>query len=68
MSVERQSGRAYSQRTFDFEATGETLRHDQDGKDRIQPLRCEESQSLAASDPARALTANLMEEVTDRKT
>lgn len=62
MGAERQQGRAY-QRTFDFEGQVETLRHDQGGDDGIRPARLEEPQTPTASDPARALTERLMEEV-----
>jgi RNA-directed DNA polymerase len=62
MGAERQQGRAY-QRTFDFEGQAETLRHDQGGDDGIRPARPEEPQTPTASDPARALTDRLMEEV-----
>lgn len=62
MDAERQQGRAY-QRTFDFEGQAETPRHDQDGDDGIRPVRSEEPQTPTASDPARALTERLMEEV-----
>lgn len=62
MDAERQQGRAY-QLTFDFEGQAETPRHDQGGDDGIRPARSEEPQTSAASDPARALTDRLMEEV-----
>lgn len=62
MGAERQQGRAY-QRTFDFEGPAETLRHDQGGDDGIRPARPEEPQTPTASDPARALTDRLVEEV-----
>ena len=62
MGAERQQGRAY-QLTFDFEGDTETLRHDQGGDDGIRPARPEEPQTPTASDPARALTERLMEEV-----
>jgi len=62
MGAERQQGRAY-QRTFDFEGTEEALRHGQGGDDGIRPARPEEPQTSTASDPARALTERLMEEV-----
>jgi RNA-directed DNA polymerase len=62
MGAERQQGRAY-QRTFDFEGPAETLRHDRGGDDGIRPARPEEPQTPTASDPARALTERLMEEV-----
>lgn len=62
MSAERQQGGAY-QLTFDFEGQAETRRHDQGGDDGIRPARPEEPQTPTASDPARALTDRLMEEV-----
>ncbi len=62
MDAERQQGRAY-QLTFDFEGTAETPRHDQGGDDGIRPARPEEPQTPTASDPTRALTERLMEEV-----
>jgi RNA-directed DNA polymerase len=63
MSAERQQGRAY-QLTFDFEGAAEILRHGQGGDDGIRPAQLEEPQTPTASDPARALTERLMEEVT----
>lgn len=66
MSVEQQQGGDY-QRTFDFEGSDESLRPGQNGEDGLQPVRCEERQSLTALTPARALTASLMEEVTNRE-
>jgi len=66
MSVEQQQGGDY-QRTFDFEGLEEAPRPGQNGEDRIQPVRREERQSLTALTPARALTASLMEEVTNRE-
>jgi RNA-directed DNA polymerase len=62
MGEERQQGRAY-QLTFDFEGLAETPRHDQGSDDGIRPVRPEEPQTPTASDPARALTERLMEEV-----
>ena len=62
MDVGRQQGKSY-QMTFDFEGCAGPLRHDQGGEDGIQPARFEESQTSTASDPARALTNRLMEEV-----
>lgn len=64
MGVERQQGEFYQPSLF--EATEENPRPDQDGKDRIRSVRPEEPQASAALDPARALTGNLMEEVTER--
>ena len=49
-----------------FEELEEDLRPDQDGEARSQSVRREEPQASAASDPARALSVNLMEEVTNR--
>lgn len=62
MGVERQQGGFYQ--AFLFEEWAESSRPDQDGKDRIRSVRFEEPQASAASAPARALTVNLMEEVT----
>jgi RNA-directed DNA polymerase len=62
MDAERQQGWAY-QLTFDFEGHVGALRHDQGGDDGIRPARPEEPQTSTASDPARALTERLMEEV-----
>jgi RNA-directed DNA polymerase len=62
MGAERQQGRAY-QLTLDFEGTEEAPRHGQGGDDGIRPARPEEPQTPTASDPARALTERLMEEV-----
>src|SRR5277367_4345395 len=64
MGVERQQGRPYQR--FLFPELEEDLRPDQDGKARSQSVRPEEPQASAASDPARALSVNLMEEVTKR--
>jgi RNA-directed DNA polymerase len=60
MGVERQQD-GFCQ-AFLFEGWTEDPRPDRDGKDRIRSVRPEEPQTSAASDPARALTANLMEE------
>jgi len=62
MNVERQQGGFYQ--PFLFEDWAESPRPGQDGKDRIRSVRPEEPQAFAASEPARALTASLMEEVT----
>ncbi len=62
MGVERQQGRFYQPSLF--EGWEESLRPDQDGEARSLSVRPEEPQASAASDPARALTVNLMEEVT----
>src|SRR5205814_2077203 len=64
MGVERQQGGFY-QRLL-FEEWEEKPRHDQDGEARSLSVRHEEPQTSAASDPARALSVHLMEEVTDR--
>jgi len=64
MGVERQQGRCY-QRSL-FEGLEEDLRPDQDGEARSLSVRSEEPQASAASDPARALSVSLMEEVTER--
>lgn len=65
MDVERQQGGFYQ--PFLFEEWAESPRPGQDGKDRIRSVRHEEPQAFAASEPARALSANLMEEVTRRE-
>jgi len=62
MDVERQQGGFYQ--AFLFEEWAENPRPGQDGEDRIRSVRNEEPQTSAASSPARALTVNLMEEVT----
>jgi len=64
MGVERQQGGHYQPALF--EDWQESPRPDQDGEARSLSVRPEEPQASAASDPARALTVNLMEEVTDR--
>jgi len=64
MGVERQQGGHY-QRSL-FEGLEESSRPDQDGGARSLSVRPEEPQAFAASEPARALNANLMEEVTER--
>ena len=64
MGAERQQGGFYQ--AFLFEDWEEKPRHDQDGEARSLSARHEESQAATALDPARALTVNLMEEVTDR--
>jgi RNA-directed DNA polymerase len=63
MGAERQQGRPYQR--FLFPELEEDLRHDQDGEARSLSVRREEQQTPTASDPARALAVNLMEEVTD---
>lgn len=65
MNVERQPGEVY-QRRFEFEASAETARPGDVGEGGTRPESREEPQAFAASDPARALTENLMEEVTHR--
>ena len=62
MGVERQQGGDYQ--PFLFEDWPETPRPGQGGEARSLSARCEEPQSFTASDPARALTVSLMEEVT----
>jgi RNA-directed DNA polymerase len=64
MGVERQPGRFYQKSLIEW--LEESLRLDQDGEARSRSVRPEEPQASAASEPARALTANLMEEVTSR--
>jgi RNA-directed DNA polymerase len=64
MGVERQQGGFYQ--AFLFEEWEEKPRHDQGGEARSLSVRHEEPQTATALDPARALTVNLMEEVTDR--
>jgi RNA-directed DNA polymerase len=61
MGAERQQGKPY-QRLL-FPELEEGLRHGHSGEGGTGPGRTEESQTLAASDPARALTQRLMEEV-----
>lgn len=61
MGVERQQGRPYQ--PFLFGDWQEDLRHGQPGEGGTGPGRPEESQAPTASDPARALTERLMEEV-----
>jgi RNA-directed DNA polymerase len=64
MGVERQQGRSYQRSLIEW--LEESLRPDQDGEARSRSVRSEEPQASAASEPARALKANLMEEVTSR--
>jgi RNA-directed DNA polymerase len=64
MGVERQQGGFYQRSLFEW--IEENARPDQDGEARSQSVRPEEPQASAASDPARALSVNLMEEVTRR--
>jgi RNA-directed DNA polymerase len=64
MGVERQQGGFY-QRSL-FEGIEEKPRPDQGGKARSRSTRHEEPQAPTALDPARALTVNLIEEVTNR--
>lgn len=61
MGAERQQGRPYQR--FLFGDWQEDLRHDQPGEGGTGPGRLEEPQTPTASDPARALTERLMEEV-----
>ncbi len=65
MGVERQQGGFYQPSLF--EGPEENPRPDQDGEARSQSVRHEEPQASAASDPARALSVNPMEEVTKRE-
>lgn len=65
MSAERQQS-VDGQRLFDFEETAEAARHGDIGAGGTPPESHEEPQAFAAFDQARALTVNLMEEVTDR--
>src|SRR6266446_2726076 len=62
MGVERQQGGFYQPSLF--EGQEESPRPDQDGEARSLSVRHEEPQASAASDPARALSVSLMEEVT----
>src|SRR5438876_292745 len=64
MGVERPQGGSYQ--PFLFEDWRERPRHDQGGEARSLSARHEEPQTPTALEPARALTVNLMEEVTDR--
>jgi hypothetical protein len=64
MGVERQQGGFYQPSLF--EGHEESPRPDQDGEARSLSVRHEEPQASAASDPARALSVNLMEEVAKR--
>jgi RNA-directed DNA polymerase len=64
MGAERQQGGFY--RPFLFKDWEESLRPDQDGEARSLSVRSEEPQTPAALDPERALSVNLMEEVTQR--
>src|SRR5450631_267426 len=64
MGVERQQGGFYQPSLF--EGQEESPRPDQDGEARSLSVRHEEPQASAASDPARALSVSLMEEVTKR--
>jgi RNA-directed DNA polymerase len=61
MGAERQQGKPYQRLLFPELAEG--LRHDQLGEGGTGPERIEESQTPTASDPARALTERLLEEV-----
>ncbi len=67
MDVERQQGGPYQPTLLDFLEGGEEgSRPGRSGEDRILSARFGEPQASAASDPERASTANLMEEVTRR--
>jgi RNA-directed DNA polymerase len=65
MGVERPQGRAY-QLSLGFPDTDEPLRPGVSGTGGTQSAACEEPQAFTASDPARALTQNLMEAICDR--
>jgi hypothetical protein len=65
MSAERQQGKPY-QRSL-VEGYEEGLRHDSLGNGGTGSGPLEESQTPTASDPARALTERLMEEVCQRR-
>ena len=64
MGVERRQGGFYQPSLF--ARREESPRPDQDGEARSLSVRHEEPQASAASDPARALSVNLMEEVAKR--
>jgi RNA-directed DNA polymerase len=64
MGAERQQGTPYQR--FLFAELEEGARPDQGGEARSLSARPEEPQIPTASDPARALTVSLMEEVTER--
>jgi RNA-directed DNA polymerase len=65
MDVMRQQG-GISQRLFDFEESAEKSRPGDKSAGGTQPLLCEEPQASTAFGQIRALTVNLMEEVTNR--
>ena len=65
MGVERQQGGFYQPSLF--EGMEENPRPDQGGEARSLSARSEEPQAFAASDPARALSVNLMGEGTGRR-
>jgi RNA-directed DNA polymerase len=65
MDVKRRQGGVY-QRLFDFDELAETPRPGDKSAGGTPPLSREEPQASAAFDQARALSVNLMEEVTDR--
>ena len=65
MNVERQQGRLY-QRLL-FEGPAESLRHGEGSEGSTRPSPREASQAFTATDPARALTQHLMEEVVNRE-
>jgi RNA-directed DNA polymerase len=64
MNVERQPGGFYQRQLF--EESAENPRHAEGGEGGTQTSPCEELQAFAANEPARALTRDLMKEVTDR--
>jgi RNA-directed DNA polymerase len=64
MSGERQQGGYYHRLLF--EQTEESLRHDAGGDGGTEAAAHEESQTLTATDQARALTEHLLEEMTSR--
>jgi RNA-directed DNA polymerase len=65
MSAEWPQGKPYQRLLFPESAEG--LRHDHAGEGGTGPGRHEEPQAPTASDPARALTERLMEEVSHRE-
>ena len=64
MSAKRQQGGAYRQLLLFESNTKDALRPEVDGDGGTEATACEEQQPLTATDQARALTRNLMEEVT----
>jgi RNA-directed DNA polymerase len=65
MNVERQQGRLYQRMLF--ELPQEDLRHGASGDSGTETAACEEPQTFAAFNQARALTQHLMEEVVNRE-